>query len=139
MRGIISNSKWREGLVNGVPQPPIYTTQPKFWGEKLRLGYVPELLYLCTNQSTMFSTQHKLDHIINNQEHIMATLAQLTAAITSINTALAAVGTEIASLNTTITNSIAGTDSDTLLAELNTIATGLEALVPAPPTPAPAA
>ena len=65
----------------------------------------------------------------------MATLAQLTSAITSIQTAMAAVGAEIASLNSTITSSIAGTDSDTLLAELNTIATGLEALVPTPATP----
>lgn len=73
-------------------------------------------------------------HVTHSKlDHIMATLAQLTAAIGSINTALVAVGTEIASLNTTITNSIAGTDSDTLLAELNTIAQGLEALVPATP------
>lgn len=73
-------------------------------------------------------THEKLDHI-------MATLTQLTSAIASINTALAAVGTEIASLNTTITNSIAGTDSDVLLSELTTIAQGLEALLPAPSVP----
>lgn len=138
-------SKLREGGNNGVPHSAIpIIAFPKFGGAE-------NLLYLCSNHKPMFEnhriTHDKLDlvlealtiqaHITHSKlDHIMATLAQLTAAIGSINTALAAVGTEIASLNTTITNSIAGTDSDTLLTELNTIAQGLEALVPAAPTPA---
>jgi hypothetical protein len=73
----------------------------------------------------MFGTQHKLNHI-------MATLAQLTEVIGQINTALASVGQEISALNTTIGSSITGADSDTLLAELTTIANGLQALLPTP-------
>ena len=69
-------------------------------------------------------THYKLDHI-------MATLAQLTAAIGEINTALSAVGQEISTLNGTIASAIVGTDSDTLLGELSTIAQGLQALIPA--------
>lgn len=74
------------------------------------------------------SLHHKLDHI-------MATLTELTAAITRINTALANVGTEINTLNSTIASAISSTDSDNLLTQLNTIATGTESLVPIPVIP----